>query len=82
MDGTALNVADPTLKGGPTKEIMRCIHVGLLCVQENVAKRPTMADVIVMLNGSTTTLPVPTQPAFCVYSENGVEYTSQLEYII
>ena len=27
---------DPTLRDGSTSEIMRCIHIGLLCVQENV----------------------------------------------
>ncbi|CAL5408536.1 unnamed protein product [Camellia sinensis] len=34
---------DSTLMTGPESEIMRCIHIGLLCVQKNAADRPTMA---------------------------------------
>ncbi|CAL9001478.1 unnamed protein product [Prunus brigantina] len=38
---TASNLIDPTLRTGSSSEIKRCIHVGLLCVQENVADKPT-----------------------------------------
>uniref|UniRef100_A0A1S3YMP9 Cysteine-rich receptor-like protein kinase 10 n=1 Tax=Nicotiana tabacum TaxID=4097 RepID=A0A1S3YMP9_TOBAC len=43
--GTAANLIDPMLRGstGLVRDIMRCIHIALLCVQENVADRPTMA---------------------------------------
>jgi hypothetical protein len=40
-----------------TTEIMRCIHIGLLCVQENVADRPTMASIVLMLSSYSMTLP-------------------------
>ncbi|TQD94770.1 hypothetical protein C1H46_019624 [Malus baccata] len=43
---------------------MRCIHIGLLCVQENIADRPTMNAVVLMLNSYSVTFPVPSQPAF------------------
>ncbi|KAK0579392.1 hypothetical protein LWI29_025703 [Acer saccharum] len=57
-EGTALNVMDPTMRVvGSTSEIMRCIHIGLLCVQENVASIPTMALVVVMLTSSSVSLP-------------------------
>ena len=62
--GIVSNLADPTLKASSTTEIMRCIHVGLLCVQENVADRPTMASVVPMLNSYSITLPIPSKPAF------------------
>ena len=62
--GTALNVIDPILRAGSSSEIMRCIHIGLLCVQENVANRPTMASVVLMLNSYSISLPLPTKPAF------------------
>ncbi|XP_059461581.1 putative cysteine-rich receptor-like protein kinase 31 [Corylus avellana] len=42
-------------------EIMRCIHIGLLCVQENVTDRPAMASVFLMLNTYSITLPEPSQ---------------------
>ena len=38
--------------------------MGLLCVQENPANRPTMATIALMLNSYSVTLPLPQQPAF------------------
>ncbi|XP_047955386.1 cysteine-rich receptor-like protein kinase 44 [Salvia hispanica] len=65
-EGTSSNVIDPVLRNGTGSErdMVRCIHIGLLCVQENAAKRPTMASVAVMLSSSTMSLTVPSQPAF------------------
>jgi hypothetical protein len=63
-EGTTLNLIDPTLKANSITEILRCIHIGLLCVQENVADRPTMASILLMLNGNSITLSVPKKPAF------------------
>ncbi|XP_061353514.1 G-type lectin S-receptor-like serine/threonine-protein kinase At1g11330 [Gastrolobium bilobum] len=53
-------IYDPSLE----KHIMRCIHIGLLCVQEFAADRPNMAAVISMLNSEIADLPPPRQPAF------------------
>ncbi|KAK2654682.1 hypothetical protein Ddye_014538 [Dipteronia dyeriana] len=66
--GTALNVIDPTLRVGSTSEILRCIHIGLLCVQENVASRPTMASVVLMLTSSSVSLRIPSKPSFFMHS--------------
>uniref|UniRef100_A0A6N2L138 non-specific serine/threonine protein kinase n=1 Tax=Salix viminalis TaxID=40686 RepID=A0A6N2L138_SALVM len=63
-EGTAQNIIDPVLSNGSATEMMRCIHIGLLCVQENVADRPTMASVVLMLSSSSLTLQIPSQPAF------------------
>ena len=47
------------------EEALRSIHVGLLCVQEDPTKRPSMALVVQMLSGhSVTTLSTPSMPAF------------------
>ena len=62
-EGTALNLIDPMLRGGPAPEIIRCIHIGLLCVQQNVSDRPNMNSVLLMLNSNSVALPAPTQPA-------------------
>ncbi|KAK4797694.1 hypothetical protein SAY86_030020 [Trapa natans] len=36
IEGTATSIVDPSLiNNGPRTEILRCIHIGLLCVQEN-----------------------------------------------
>ncbi|XP_019162737.1 PREDICTED: putative receptor-like protein kinase At4g00960 isoform X2 [Ipomoea nil] len=68
--GTALNLVDPFLRGnsGSVPEIMRCIHMGLLCVQENVADRPTMSTVVLVLSSSSLSLPLPSAPAFFMHS--------------
>ncbi|GMY37162.1 G-type lectin S-receptor-like serine/threonine-protein kinase At1g11330 [Fagus crenata] len=45
-------------------EILRCVHVGLLCVQEFAKDRPTISVVISMLKSEIVDLPHPKQPAF------------------
>jgi hypothetical protein len=45
-------------------EILKCIHVGLLCVQDFAKDRPTISVVISMLKSETIDLPLPKQPAF------------------
>lgn len=45
-------------------EILKCIAVGLLCVQEDPDDRPNMSKVVTMLSSETETFPNPKQPAF------------------
>ncbi|XP_021989268.1 putative receptor-like protein kinase At4g00960 isoform X4 [Helianthus annuus] len=68
---TMTNIIDPTLKtgSGSLRDIIRSIHIGLLCVQENAVDRPTMASIVLMLNSFTITLPVPSEPAFFMHSK-------------
>ena len=67
-EGTVSNIVDSTLNDGSSNEIMRCIHIGLLCVQENVANRPTMATIMLMLSSYSVTLQIPSEPAFFMHS--------------
>eukprot|EP00258_Populus_trichocarpa_P039112 XP_024455131.1 cysteine-rich receptor-like protein kinase 10 isoform X2 [Populus trichocarpa] len=68
-DGTPLAVLDPTLTDTYSRnEVIRCIHIGLLCVQEDPAIRPAMATIILTLNSYSVTLPSPQEPAFLVHS--------------
>ncbi|KAG0518621.1 hypothetical protein BDA96_09G191700 [Sorghum bicolor] len=53
-------------EGRRPQEMLRCIHIGLLCVQEDPHLRPSMASVVVMLNSRSITLPAPAAPAFVV----------------
>ena len=78
-DGTTSNLVDPTLKDVLTTEIMRCIHIGLLCVQENVANRPTMASIVLMLSSYSMTLPIPSKPAFFMHSNTESNIFLQFE---
>lgn len=79
-EGTTMNIIDPTLSNGSRTEMIRCIHIGLLCVQENVASRPTMASVVLMLNSYSLTLPVPSEPAFFMDSIIESDMLSSVAY--
>ncbi|KAL5544684.1 hypothetical protein UlMin_008468 [Ulmus minor] len=59
-----LDLMDLCLKDScDPKEFMRYVHIGLLCVQEDAYKRPTMSSVSLMLK-SEAPLPQPDRPAF------------------
>jgi hypothetical protein len=45
-------------------QFVKCVNVGLLCVQEDPNDRPTMSNVFTMLNCEAATVPTPKQPAF------------------
>lgn len=64
--GSAASVVDPVLRDGTgsIRDILRCIQMGLLCVQESPGDRPTMGSIALMLSSATVTMPVPSQPAF------------------
>ncbi|KAK4485157.1 hypothetical protein RD792_007770 [Penstemon davidsonii] len=81
-DGMAANLIDPMLRGiaGVPRDILRCIHIGLLCVQENAADRPTMASVVLMLNSFSITLPIPSEPAFYMPSSYESEVSLLQEF--
>ena len=62
--GSPFELVDPILRESCSKDqVLRCIHVGLLCVEDNAVDRPIMSDVISMLT-SEAQLPLPKQPAF------------------
>ncbi|PWA66026.1 Apple-like protein [Artemisia annua] len=66
-EGRGLELMDPVLEDSCTpKEVMTCIHVGLLCVQEHAMDRPTMSEVISMLTNENMHLPEPKRPAFFI----------------
>ncbi|CAL5344616.1 unnamed protein product [Camellia sinensis] len=66
-EGKELEFLDPLLAGScPVTEVVRCIHIGLLCVQEDPADRPNMSSVVVLLGSESATLPQPRQPAVSV----------------
>ncbi|KAK6121923.1 hypothetical protein DH2020_044348 [Rehmannia glutinosa] len=49
-------------------EVVRCIHIGLLCVQELPKDRPSISAVLSMLNSEIAELPEPKQIAFALNS--------------
>ncbi|KAI9124052.1 hypothetical protein K1719_005352 [Acacia pycnantha] len=62
---TPLEILDPYLKEACLhSDAMKCIQIGLLCVQENPNDRPTMANVVSYFSSPPAELPLPRQPAF------------------
>uniref|UniRef100_A0A0E0B924 Protein kinase domain-containing protein n=1 Tax=Oryza glumipatula TaxID=40148 RepID=A0A0E0B924_9ORYZ len=66
---TPLAIVDASLlgdgRGPPESEMLKCIQLGLLCVQENPADRPRMLHILVMLHDvDATSFAAPSKPAF------------------
>ncbi|KAL8510405.1 hypothetical protein ACS0TY_017281 [Phlomoides rotata] len=63
-------------------EVKRCIHVGLLCVQNFPEDRPVMSSVLFMLGNDDAILPEPKEPGFFIgrgsTSETGVTSPSPM----
>ncbi|TVT97128.1 hypothetical protein EJB05_57639 [Eragrostis curvula] len=67
--GSAADVVDASLSGQyPENEVLNCLEVGLLCVQENPADRPDASAVVLLLGSPNSTAdevrPEPSRPAF------------------
>ncbi|KAM4099793.1 hypothetical protein ACB094_05G019000 [Castanea mollissima] len=68
-DGTFLELLDSTLRDSYSRdEVKRCIHIGLECIQESPAERPTMATIVLMPNSHSVSLPSPQRPAFFLHN--------------
>jgi hypothetical protein len=56
---------DPTLhEVCNADQFVKCVNVGLLCVQEDPNDRPTMSNVVTMLDSEAATVPTPKQSTF------------------
>lgn len=64
QEGRELNLMDQALgESCPAADFIRCMHIGLLCVQYRSIDRPTISAVVVMLKGETH-IPEPKPPIF------------------
>ncbi|XP_071697941.1 cysteine-rich receptor-like protein kinase 15 [Rutidosis leptorrhynchoides] len=79
-DRTVTSLIDRTLCTTSVPDMIRCVHIGLLCVQEEVNNRPTMALVVLMLGSLSVSLLVPTEPAFFLHSRTNPEKPLFEEY--
>ncbi|XP_070675296.1 receptor-like serine/threonine-protein kinase SD1-8 isoform X2 [Malus domestica] len=77
-EGKGSEIIDPSVGDSYSPSVvLRCIQVGLLCVQERAEDRPTMASVVLMLSSETATMPQPKNPGFCLErNKNPVETDS------
>ncbi|XP_031499613.1 cysteine-rich receptor-like protein kinase 10 [Nymphaea colorata] len=65
-EGKGTEFIDPVLKDGSTStsdQMLRCLHIAFLCIQEDPATRPPMSTVVLMLGNNSLDLPLPKQPA-------------------
>ncbi|XP_042028460.1 G-type lectin S-receptor-like serine/threonine-protein kinase At1g11330 [Salvia splendens] len=68
-EGNGLSFVEESIASRETEEeIVRCIQIGLLCVQDYPKDRPSIELVLSMLSRDIVELPVPKQP---VFAENG-----------
>lgn len=76
--GSATDVVDASLGAHgqqyPEREVLGCLEVGLLCVQENPDDRPDASEVVLMLDSLTSTPDegrrAPSRPAFFFGSDD------------
>ncbi|PWZ37293.1 Cysteine-rich receptor-like protein kinase 6 [Zea mays] len=65
--GTIVEIMDPSLRGkAPAEQMLKNVHIGLLCVQDNPVDRPKMSTVNIMLSSGTMPLQSPLKPAFFI----------------
>ncbi|KAK4594731.1 hypothetical protein RGQ29_018439 [Quercus rubra] len=67
QEGKGLELVDLTIRESCVEyQVLRCIHVSLLCVEDGAIDRPTMLDMLSMLTNESTQLPLPKKPAFSI----------------
>ncbi|KAM6572752.1 hypothetical protein CsatA_016832 [Cannabis sativa] len=64
-ESKVLELMDQTLEESYKEDqLIKCVNIGLLCVQEEASDRPNMSNIVTMLDCDFVTLPSPKQPAF------------------
>ncbi|KAG8080229.1 hypothetical protein GUJ93_ZPchr0007g4832 [Zizania palustris] len=75
--GNVVELIDPSLRNHPPiDQMLKCFHVGLLCVQKKPANRPKISSVNIMLSSSTVRLPSLSRPAFCIQEDSASDSSS------
>ncbi|CAL5344753.1 unnamed protein product [Camellia sinensis] len=75
IEGNAIKLVDEKLETSTIlmSEVIKCIQIGLLCVQQCPKDRPTMSYVVSILDNEGAMLPRPKQPGF--YIEGSTDET-------
>ncbi|CAN0924192.1 G-type lectin S-receptor-like serine/threonine-protein kinase RKS1 [Linum grandiflorum] len=74
------DIVDPSLQ--VSTSTMRCIQIGLSCLEEAPVDRPDMQTVVFMLNSETAPLPPLKRPAFVCAAKSRVEVRAAEEFSI
>jgi len=68
MDQTPISILDPNIQEDySTNEVIKCIQIGLLCVQNDPDARPSIVTVASYLSSYAIELPTPKEPAFFLH---------------
>ncbi|KAH7660840.1 S-receptor-like serine/threonine-protein kinase protein [Dioscorea alata] len=80
-EGKVLDLLDPLIGNSfSVTQVMRCINIGLLCVQEKPEDRPIMSSVVIMLGNDDAPLLEPKEPGFkAIFSTKHDEALNQNE---
>ncbi|KAI5013335.1 hypothetical protein ZWY2020_028289 [Hordeum vulgare] len=70
--GTISQMIDRSLDEHARSQALRCIHIGLMCVQSDPEDRPYISSVIFMLTRDNTEIQAPAQPAFFFGRESAI----------
>ncbi|WZY84410.1 hypothetical protein YC2023_030794 [Brassica napus] len=78
INGSPLELVDPAIgRNYQSNEVTRCIHIALLCIQENPDDRPLLSNIILMLGSNTSTLPAPCLPGSFPRSRQELVHVSE-----
>ncbi|KAF9609264.1 hypothetical protein IFM89_014458 [Coptis chinensis] len=84
-EGKSIELVDESIRDSClVPEVVRCTHIGLLCVQKSIEQRPTMSTVLLMLSSESVVLPEPQRPGFYVERspiEGKPSYSNEGSYI-
>ncbi|CAN6168299.1 unnamed protein product [Urochloa humidicola] len=64
VKGTMSQMLHPSLDDFARRQALRCVHIGLLCLQPEPNDRPDISTVVFMLTRDSMELRPPAQPAF------------------
>ncbi|CAM0901826.1 unnamed protein product [Alopecurus aequalis] len=71
-DGKATDFMDATIRESYSPdEVSKCIHIGLLCVQDSSSTRPLMSLVVSMLDSEAMPRAIPKQPMYFAQINHG-----------
>ncbi|PWA35293.1 Chitinase II [Artemisia annua] len=81
-EGSALEFIDPSLDDTSSSfKLIRCMHVGLLCVEEKWIHRPSMLEVSAMLRNEHANVPIPKRPAFSTNKDEDEKKGAMMEEV-
>ncbi|KAJ1379177.1 putative serine/threonine-protein kinase [Sesbania bispinosa] len=71
-EGNALEIMDSSfIDSYSESEVLRCIHVAFICIQERAEDRPTMSNVVLMLSSESASMAEPKHPGFVLGRSSG-----------